>query len=127
MATRTIKQRKGFNPIGMANFFEVLFKEKPKNRTELAEAVGINVSTASRWLQLLIDRKLVYIAFWKKVNGSSNWIAYYAGGYGITDEPKPKPIPNAISCKNARERKRKANGYRTIVRIRNASGRFVSR
>ena len=78
--------------------YAVAFKELalalhgPKNlsRPEIGEVTGLTNSTVSRWIQMLRDAKLVYVADYRRDSDRGNWIELFHWGYMRPDATRPK-------------------------------------
>lgn len=75
------------------------------SQDELRDAVGISNATVVKWVRILKNRKLIYIAGWRRHLESTNWIRLWYWGYGMTDVPKPKASSNSENCKRYRRNK----------------------
>jgi hypothetical protein len=110
------KARLGVNPIAFAELCKMLHLGA-WTREQLAHEVGVTPATVTRWMNLLKARHLVFISKWKRVEredgGVGVYVAHWSWGYICEDEPKPKPLPYAVTNKNYRIAKKvKANRER---------------
>ena len=63
---------------------------KALSRPELEEVTGLTNSTISRWIQMLRDAKLVYVADYRRDSDRGNWIELLRWGYMMPDTTRPK-------------------------------------
>lgn len=96
------KLRPGPNPIAFAKLI-VALNQKLHSRADVVEQVGITEATATRWLNLLKQEQLIYVAYWRKIGNQP--VAHWLFGYMVESEPRPKPKTGAEMCKDYRLRK----------------------
>lgn len=79
-------------------------KKQACNAKIAAEITGLTKQTAALYLKLLHEKGVVFIERWSRSSPRSMWIPHYRFGFRW-DAKKPEIKPNALSCKEWRERR----------------------
>jgi len=95
------KTHAGPNPIAFAKLILALH-QKPICRSDVMKEVGIGCATATRWLNVLKNNDLIYIAHWKRKGNQP--VAHWMFGYLKESAPRPIPKTKAQMCRDYRQR-----------------------
>jgi hypothetical protein len=95
------------NHIAFAKLCQYLH-ESSYTKKELTEKLGVTPGTAGRWINLLHQMQLVYIAEWKYRDIRGGVAAMYEWGYKKKDVIKRTPPTGAEYAENYRKRKKEA-------------------
>ncbi len=100
---------------GMKRIVERLKRHGMLTYLEAAEATGLSPNTIknSRYMAILVKKKLIHIAAWRH-NRAGPMIAIYAAGEGSPAQ-KPAPLSHAEKCRRSREKKRVLNQDRGVA------------
>jgi predicted ArsR family transcriptional regulator len=80
-----------------------LLQDNSLSRRELSNKLGIRYETAAKWLKLLYNAKLIYIAEWKKLERGYPSSRYEWGSE--KDATRPKPLKLAEHNRKYRAKK----------------------
>lgn len=68
---------------------------RPVSRQEIAEITGLGIVTVCRWIRMLRNARLVYVAEYRRKAKVGNYIELFRFGYMFQDELRPKRLSNA--------------------------------
>lgn len=107
-------KRPALGVIAFAHLCELMNSRAPYSQAWFREQIGVSMNTMTKFMRILKNRKLIYIAEWthdgKRI---STRIALWTWGYNRENAPRPPCVPREIVNRNSKRRRRhaKANGF----------------
>lgn len=99
-------KRPSLGVIAFAHLCELLNSRAPYSQEWFREQIGVSVNTMTKFMRILKNRKLIYIADWthdgKRI---STRVALWTWGYNRENAPRPKPVPKEIVNRNSKRRR----------------------